>query len=203
MFNNRIDYLEIAEHLISLKDNDLTLRSQLLRDGQLGDGYNEKMQKLHELNTQHLDAIIEKIGFPTIELVGEEASEAAWFIIQHSIDNPGFMRKCAIFLRKAVEDQQANPINLAYLTDRILTFEGKDQLYGTSFDWDREGELSPTKYDDIHLVNARRRSVGLPSLEEQIKIVRLRAEAENETPPYNYQDKKLAYDRWRKEVGWI
>jgi len=49
-----------------------------------------------------LNDIIEKIGYPTVEKVGEEASEAAWLIIEHSIGQPNFMRKCAELLEKAV-----------------------------------------------------------------------------------------------------
>jgi len=97
-----------------------------------------------------LNDIIEKIGYPTVEKVGEEASEAAWLIIEHSIGQPNFMRKCAELLEKAVCENKASPINLAYLTDRITVFEGRSQFYGTQFDWDKNAELSANPFDNLY-----------------------------------------------------
>ena len=46
--------------------------------------------------------IINATGYPTIDKVGKEASEATWLIIQHSIGQPEFMKKCAKQLEIAV-----------------------------------------------------------------------------------------------------
>lgn len=43
------------------------------------------MEQLHNRNAKILNDIIEAIGYPTIDKVGKEASEAAWLVIQHSI----------------------------------------------------------------------------------------------------------------------
>ncbi len=196
-------YKIIAAQIIDLRNSDLELRGKLAKNGQLGGGYNEAMKELHNKNAKILNAIIDKNGYPTIDKVGKEANEATWLIIQHSIEQPGFMKKCAKLLANAVNEKKAKLINLAYLTDRIATFEGKEQLYGTQFDWDENGELNPKAFDDLAKVNQRRKSVGLNTLEEQTEIMRRQAKNENESPPADFEKNKLEFEKWRKAVGWI
>ena len=198
-----MDYKEVAERIISLKNADLELRDRLIQSGQLGAGYNIEMERLHNQNANILNEIISSIGYPTIEKVGKDANEAAWLIIQHSIGQPDFMRKCLELLKEAVGEKQANPKNLAYLIDRVASFEGKPQLYGTQFDWDENGSLSPKPFDNLIKVNQRRQSIGLNTLEEQTEIIRRRAKIENQSPPTAFKKQKDEYDKWRKAVGWI
>ena len=198
-----MDYKGIAERIIKRKNADLKLRNRLIQDGRLGKGYDEEMERLHNTNAEILNEIIDTMGYPTIDKVGKEASEAAWVIIQHSIGQPNFMKKCLKLLENAVTENKANPKHLAALSDRIASFEGKPQLYGTSFDWDKNGELSPKLYDDLAKVNERRKSIGLNTMEEQIQIMRMRVKSENQLPPIDFDKRKRKYDEWRKKVGWI
>ena len=193
----------IAKKITNLKNADLAFRDKLIQNGELEKGYNEGMERLHNQNAQALDEIINQIGYPTIEKVGKEACEAAWLVIQHSIGQPDFMRKCRELLENGDFKNQVNPTNLAYLTDRIASFEGKPQRYGTQFDWDENGELSPNPFDDLIQVNQRRKSVGLNTLEEQIAIMRRRAKNENQSPPTNFEERKQDFEKWKRKVGWI
>lgn len=194
---------EIPAKIISLKEADLVLRNQLIQSGQLGDGYHEDMAKLHNENADSLNDIIKQIGYPTIDKVGEDASVAAWLVIQHAIGQPSFMKQCAAQLQIAVEQNLADPIQLAYLSDRIAVFEDQQQLYGTQFDWDANGEMMPNDYDDLAKVNQRRKQLGLNTLEEQTAIIQERAKIENQQPPKDAEERKRAYNNWRKAVGWI
>lgn len=196
-------YKNIAERIIALKKADLEFRDSLIRKGQLGKRYNKEMAYIHNKNAHELDEIIDTIGYPTIDKVGKEASEAAWLIIQHAIEQPNFLRKCLKLLENAVSKNKANPINLAYLTDRIAVSENKTQLYGTQFDWDKNGELSPNLFDDLIKVNERRKSIGLNTLEEQTELIRKRAKAENQLPPTDYNKREQEIEEWKKKVGWI
>ena len=197
-----MQHKEIANNIINLKNADLKLRNKLIQNGQLGHGYNEEMQQLHHKNADTLNDIIDRIGYPTIDKVGEEANEATWLIIQHSIGRPHFMKKCAKLLENAVNENKANRINLAYLIDRIAVFEGKPQRYGTQFDWNENGELSPQPFDDLTKVNQRRKSIGLNTIEEQTVIIRRQAKEENQSPPTNFEKRKKEMDEWRIAVGW-
>lgn len=193
----------IAAKIIALKDADLALRDKLAQTGQLGEGYHADMKDLHNRNALILNDMIDAIGYPAIDKVGEEAHQAAWLVIQHSIGQPGFMKKCAALLEEAVRRHLADPKNLAYLTDRIAVLEGKQQRYGTQFDWDENGALSPVLIDAPSEVNERRKSIGLNTLEEQTEIIRRQAKAENQSPPADVEKRRQEADEWRKSVGWI
>lgn len=198
-----MDAKAIVENIISLKNKDEALRNELIRKGELSTGYNEQMEALHNSNARELSKIIDDIGYPTIDKVGKEASEAAWLIIQHAISQPGFMKKCAVLLAAAVKKNEADPKHFAYLTDRIAVFEGKAQRYATQFDWDENGEMSPMPCDDVAKVNQRRKSIGLHTLEEQTQIMRRRSKSENQFPPTHLAKRQQEYNEWRKKVGWV
>ena len=198
-----MEFEALAKKIIELKKKDLALRERLIQEGQLHFGYHEEMAKLHASNAEQLKEIIDIIGYPTIDKVGKAGNEAAWLIIQHAIGQPEFMKKCLQQLEVAVHENKANPIHLAYLTDRIAVFEGKPQRYGTQFDWDENGEMSPQHLDNIAEVNQRRKSIGLNTLEEQTTIIRSQVQKENQTPPEDFYERKKAMDEWRISVGWI
>ena len=198
-----MDYKSIAAKIIELKDADLTLREKLVQRGQLSEGYDKEMNELHNKNAKVLNDIIDAIGYPTIDKVGKEANEATWLVIQHSIGQPEFMKKCVGLLEIAVSENKADSKNLAYLTDRIAVFEGKPQLYGTQFDWDKFGNLSPNSFDDLNKVNERRKSIGLNTIEEQTEIIRARVKSENQSPPKDFEKRKQEIEQWKKNVGWI
>ncbi len=197
-----MNYEEIANQIIRMKNTDLEFREKLILMDELGESYNERMASLHNKNSELLSEIINKVGYPTVDMVGQEASEAAWLVVQHSIERPQFMKKAAILLKLAVEKNKADPKNLAYLTDRIAVFEGKPQRFGTQFDWDKNGEMNPSPFDDLAKVNQRRKALDLPSLEEQTEIMKARVKDENRQPPKNFKERERAYNKWRKSVGW-
>jgi len=192
----------IAEKIIELKNADLTLRDKFVQSGKLSEGYNEQMKELHNENAKILNDIIDAFGYPTIDKVGKEANEAAWLVIQHSIGQPEFMKKCAKLLEIAVSESKADSKNLAYITDRIAVFEGKPQLNGTQFDWDENGNLSPNIFDELNKVNERRKSIGLNTLEEQTEILRRQVIDENQSPPKDFEKRRQEIEQWKKNVGW-
>ena len=198
----KMDYKDIAKDIIDLKNADLALREKLIQSGQLSNGYSEEMKELHNRNAKILSEIIDSIGYPTIDKVGKEANEATWLIIQHSIEQPELMRKCAELLERAVREDKADLKSLAYLTDRIAVLEEKPQLYGTQFDWDENGNLSPNPFDDINKVNERRKSIGLNTVEEQIEVIKAQVKSENQSPPKDFEKRKQEIEQWKKNVGW-
>lgn len=198
-----MDLEKISQTILRLKEKDDKLRAKLMENKTLSNGYNREMKAIHDSNAKRLNRIIDVIGFPTSEKIGEEASNAAWLIIQHSIGQPDLMKKWAALMEIEVKNGQADKINFAYLTDRVAVFEGNPQRYGTQFDWDENGEMSPAKIDEYDKVNERRKAIGLNSLEEQIKVMREKVKTENQRPPKDYEERKREYDEWRKSVGWI
>lgn len=91
---------------------------------------------------------------------------------------------------------------MAYLSDRISIFEGGAQTFGTQFDWDANGQLSPAAVRDPETLDERRASVGLPPMAETIAHMRADAAAEGDTAPADLAERRAAYDAWARKVGW-
>lgn len=189
----------LAERLLAMAQRDLTVRSRLARDGRLFQGYHPEMRAVHDENAAALDQIIAEHGWPTVELVGAEAADAAWLIVQHAISWPKLQRRCLDALQREAGAGRIPPWRPAMLLDRIRTLEGRPQIFGTSFDWDEAGQMSPLPIEDAEGVDERRASVGLDPLSDA--IARHRAEAPIE-PPGDLADRRREMIKWAKEVGW-
>jgi hypothetical protein len=117
-----------------------------------------------------LDEIMDEYGWPTPELVGADAVTAAWAIAQHADFDVAFQRKALGLMTAAVESGDADPGELAYLTDRVAVNSGEDQTYGTQVAC-AGGEVTPAVgLVDPDTVDQRRAEVGLDPLAEYYAI---------------------------------
>jgi hypothetical protein len=183
-----------------LAAHDLATRERLAGDGSLFEGYHPEMQAVNDANARELEAIIADIGWPHADLVGEDGAEAAWLIAQHAIGWPRFQRQCLERLRAAVDVGKVPAWQMAMMLDRIRTYEGHAQVYGTSFDWDERGRLSPRPIEDPAFVDQRRAAVGLEPLEAA--IAKLRARDGTEHRPADLAEHRRRMDDWARSVGW-
>lgn len=185
-----------------MRDADVRLRAELVRDGSLFDGYNERMAALHRRHNARLGAILAADGWPGKTVVAEDGAAAAWFLLQHAIGDPPLMRQAVPLLERAVQVGEADPRHFALLVDRIRAMEGKPQIYGTSHDWDAAGKLSPLPIEEPATVDTRRRQVGLEPLAENTRRLRAQAEAEGENPPADYAKRQRDADEWARATVW-
>lgn len=192
----------LAGELTDMARRDTELRGRLAASGALFDGYHADMRALHEANAARLMRIVDAHGWPDEAAVGAEAAEAAWLIAQHAISRPETMRRCAALLADVVARGGAPGWQLAMLTDRIRTLEGRRQIYGTNFDWDAQGVLSPLPIEDEAGVDARRAALGLNTLAQRTAEMRARAAVECETPPADPAARRAEAERWAAETGW-
>jgi uncharacterized protein DUF6624 len=182
---------------------DLALRDELARDGSLFQGYHPRMAALHQQNAARLSALIDTHGWPGRSRAGEDGARAAWLVLQHAIGNPGLMRRGLALLRSGVGDGEVSPREVAMLEDRIRTFEGRPQRYGTQFDWDEHGALSPLPLDDPTGVDARRRAIGLEPLADDLRRRRaIERGASAERPPADWAARQREVESWLRLVGW-
>jgi hypothetical protein len=183
-----------------MAQRDLQTRERLAADLSLFDGYHPEMQAVHEENASALERIIDEQGWPTPAVAGEDGAEAAWLIAQHAIGLPGFQRKCLRFLREAAGSGAVPAWQPAMLLDRVSVFEGKLQIYGTSFDWDEHGAMSPRPIADPEGVDERRAAVGLPPLAEATALQR--RQSAGQPKPADHSARKREIEEWAKSVGW-
>jgi len=142
---------------------DQTMRTKAMSDMSLWD---ESLDKKH---TEALKRIIKQYGWPTIALVGQEASNDAWLIVQHADHDPKFQEQC-LGLIKSLPKQEVTLSNVAYLEDRVRVAQGQPQLYGTQFDQPGEN-FGPKVVEDWDRLDTRRSAMGLQPFEEYRKLM--------------------------------
>lgn len=85
-----------------------------------------ELQKTDARLTQQLEKIVAKQGWPTIGLVGIEASQAAALILLHSPDHK-FQRQLLPELETLVRKKKIVGSDIATLIDKNLVAEGRPQ----------------------------------------------------------------------------
>ena len=193
----------LRQALLDLVAEDQRLREELARDGSLYKGYAERMREVHERNAARLEAIIRAHGWPGIHLAGRDGAEAAWRIAHHAIAMPPFQRRCLKLLQGAVARGDADAQHAARLDDRIAFNERRPQKYGTQFDWDEKGRMSPYTIDDAKAVDRRRRALGMTPLEEHVATMRENWLKSNEKPPADWHARQREIEAWAVAVGWL
>lgn len=189
--------------LLSAAERDFATRARLARSGELFDGYHPEMEVVHSENAALLERAIEDLGgWPTRSKFGDDIAGAAFLIVQHAISRPDFQRRALALLLDAAEAGEINVLDTAYLADRIAVFEGCSQTFGTQFDWDDQGLLSPAPIASPATIDDLRASVGLGPISEAIAEMRARAAADDETAPSNLATRRAQFEAWAKSVGW-
>lgn len=194
-------YPALQAELFAMAAEDHRVRAELVAEGTLFQGYHPRMAEVHHRNAARLSAIMERIGWPGRRLVGPDAAGAAWLVLQHSVGDPAVMRR-GLALVQAAPAEDVDPAQVAMLEDRVRVHSGLPQRYGTQFDWDADGVLSPHPIEDQEGVEARRRAVGLPPLAEKLREVREGAAREGERAPPDPAARRRAIDEWARSVGW-
>jgi hypothetical protein len=193
----------IRQQLLEMIRHDEIVREELANTGELFDGYHPKMAEVHGANAKRLDEIVARHGWPDECAVGKDGSEAAWRIVQHAIDQPDFQRRMFIYIQNAAEQGRVELWQLAHLEDRIRSLEGRPQKYGTQFDWDESGEMSPfPEIENASSVNDRRALVGLGSIEEAIQGMRELMKQSDEPKPTDIQKRRKEMHEWAISIGW-
>ncbi|SDE27697.1 hypothetical protein SAMN05216464_10570 [Mucilaginibacter pineti] len=122
------------------------------------------------INEIKAKAIIKKYGYPGYTLVGKDASQGFWAIIQHCDDDVLFQKLVLALMKKEVDRKNASKSNYALLTDRILVSTKQKQIYGTQLSKDlKTNKLTPfpLKYPDQ--VDKLRKQMDLEPLADYIK----------------------------------
>jgi uncharacterized iron-regulated protein len=135
----------------------------------------QEMSKVDQENTAWIKQVIERHGWPGRSLVGDNGAFAAWLLVQHADADPAFQAQCLELMKEAYEKGEVHGRELAYLTDRVLVNQGKEQRYGTQFWTPPFGRLQPRPIEDETRVDDRRAEMGLEPLAEYRKTMERQA----------------------------
>ena len=120
----------------------------------------EFLEQIHRRNSESLKAIIQQNGWPSNQS-NENAASAAFMIVQHADYDPPFQRLCHALMLEAARQGELPLGFLAFLTDKILTNNGKPQRFGTQIREVSNGCFVPKAMEDPDNIDLLREQVGL------------------------------------------
>ena len=113
--------------------------------------------------TAHLKTIVQQHGWPTIALVGIDASDAAMLLLTHTADL-AWRRSLLPQLENLADLGKIDGAPLAAVIDKQLVAEGKPQRYGTQFQSTDDG-LAMIQVEDPGGLDSLRARTLLPPIE--------------------------------------
>lgn len=128
----------------------------------------DKVEEVDQVNTERLKQILREHGWPKISVYGPQAARAAWLIAQHSTLDRDFQKQCLEMMKDYLPAQEVDPVNVAYLEDRVSIYERGIQVYGTQGQCVGDVFTISSTIDEFEL-NERRAKIGLMPIEEYIQ----------------------------------
>ncbi|GAB3826974.1 hypothetical protein GCM10028895_38650 [Pontibacter rugosus] len=128
----------------------------------------QKIIEVDKENQELVAAILAKHGWPGKTMVGPQASNAAFLVVQHS--KKEVMEKCLPLLREATAIGEADKSQLALVEDKVRMYNEQPQLYGSQLKVNTvTGKYELYKIEDEANVNKRREEMGLEPLQDYVK----------------------------------
>jgi len=112
--------------------------------------------------TKELKQIVDQNGWPTIALVGIDASNAAMLVLTHTADH-AWQRQLLPQLERLADSDRIDASSLALVVDKELVAAGKLQRYGTQFKF-IDGEMAMFAVEDPANLDRRRAKALLPPM---------------------------------------
>ena len=160
----------LRQELLALAEQDQSFLGSPEHDWSSDQVQRQLLELLDRLR-RRLVEILDTYGWPGKGLVGEDGAAAAWTLALHTMPNPDVLRRCLRLLRDAAAAGEAELWQVAFLVDRVSLVERNVQVYGTTICRQEDGSFAPPLLEDPDHVDARRRAVGLPPLEQDIRRI--------------------------------
>ena len=169
---NPIDLIAVLDTIWRTEQEPITLRDSLMKiygvESKEAQEQQEIYEKNHIPNEEKVKNILDKYGWPTKEMIGEEGNWIICNVIQHS-DNE-IRLKYLPMMRKAVKEKKLEPRFLVRAEDRIATERGDLQIYGGQMKYypvTKSFNVWPV-YDPVN-IDKRRAEIGLDPIAEFLK----------------------------------
>jgi hypothetical protein len=119
--------------------------------------------------TLELKQIVDQKGWPTIALVGIQASNAAMTVLTHTADHTWQLQLLPT-LEQLADAGKIDPSSLALVVDKELVSEGKLQRYGSQFKA-VSGGMAMYGVEDPDQLDQRRAKALLPPMKEYKEVL--------------------------------
>lgn len=125
----------------------------------------------HDINEVKVRRLLDSIGWPSIDVIGEQGNLTICNVIQHSHNDVRI--KYLPLMRQAVADKNLSARFLVRAEDRIATEAGKPQIYGGQIKYYPETKsFDVWPIEDPENVDKRRAALGLEPMAEFLSIRR-------------------------------
>jgi len=173
---------EIRDELEAMYDQDEELVRETLGSEAHDRSTVTRILAIDQARSDRLKEIVDTIGWPTREMVGLKATEAAYMVIQHAGHDIEFQNRCLAMMVDLVKQDQLPASYVALLSDRIRLFQNQPQLFGTQIAMalNEHGVMVPTPtipIEDPEHLDDRRALMGMPPYHEFVGAIALAYEA--------------------------
>jgi len=165
------DNASVKEKLKGIHEADQQIRAKIKKEMPSGDASKIKQMALEmkasdKQNQLYISQLLDQCGWP--EGLTAEESSTVFLVIDHA--DLAFMQKYLPVLESQAQAGNVSKSDLATIRDRVQMLTGKKQVYGTQtlktgkevYVWPVENEAG---------LDARRKEMGLPSMEEYIGML--------------------------------
>jgi len=166
------NFIAVLDTIWQTEQQPITLRDSLINiygtESELVQEQQAIYKSNHIINERKVKNILDKYGWPTKEMAGEQGNWIICNVIQHS-DNEVRLQYLPM-MRQAVEDKKLEPRFLVRAEDRIATERGDLQIYGGQMKYYPETKsfnLWPVL--DPKNIDKRRAKIGLEPIAEFLK----------------------------------
>lgn len=159
--------IQILDTIWTTEQTSIRLRDSLMAvygvDSELVKEQQAIIEKNHIVNEKKVKEILDKYGWPTKEMAGEQGNWTICNVIQHS-DNEVRIQYLPM-MRQAVKDKKLEPGFLVRAEDRIATERGDLQIYGGQMKYYPETKsFNLWPVFDPQNIDKRRTAIGLDSI---------------------------------------
>jgi len=164
--------IAVLDTIWEAEQRPLTLRDSLMRlygaEAELVKEQQAIYRKNHIVNEKKVKNILDKYGWPTKEMIGEQGNLTICNVIQHS-DNETRIQYLPL-MRQAVKDKKLEPRLLVRTEDRIATEKGELQMYGGQMKYYPETKsFNVWPIFDPKNIDQRRAEIGLGPIAPYLK----------------------------------
>ncbi|MFK7813463.1 MAG: DUF6624 domain-containing protein [Maribacter sp.] len=164
--------IAVIDTIWKTEQRPITLRDSLMKlygaESKLVKEQQVIYEKNHIVNESRVKNILEKYGWPTKEMTGEQGNLTLSNVIQHS-DNETRIKYLPL-MRQAVKEKKLEPRFLVRTEDRIATENGEPQIYGGQMKFYPETKsFNVWPVLDPKNVDKRRAKIGLEPIAEFLK----------------------------------
>jgi hypothetical protein len=168
----RVDQPALRKELLAMLVQDQAVRTGVAPpgDARTADELAADWDETDRRNTARMAEVLAQHGWPGWRLVGSDGAFAAWVLVQHADLDLPLQERGLELMTRAVAEGDADPSDHAYLVDRVRVAKGQDQVYGTQWGSDAEGNPQPrTPIEDEAMVDVRRSQVGLDTIDAYLE----------------------------------